>query len=108
MRGSERFGRLGTLIKALLVVLCAFWYGIVSGTLTGECGAVDNCMNESAVPTLAGCPFFFFVQAPVRLTSACAYCLSLTAMVWSSWMTSHFGPAVQFPDVVGVNYSRIL
>ena len=27
-------------------------------------------MHASAVPTLAGCPFFFFVQAPVRLTYA--------------------------------------
>ncbi len=31
---------------------------------------VGNCMHESATPPLAGCPFFFFVQAPGRLTHA--------------------------------------
>ncbi len=72
VRGSERFVRLGTLFQALLLALCAFWYGILSGTLTGECAAGDHCINDSAVATLAGCPFFFFVQAPVRLTYACA------------------------------------
>ena len=39
-----------------LFLLCTFLFGILSGTLTSECGPGDHCMNESVVPT--GCPFF--------------------------------------------------
>ncbi len=109
VRGSERFGRLGTLITALALVLCTFLYGILSGTLTGECGPGDNCMNEPAVPTLAGCPFFFFVPRPG--SSTVNVCMCIVPVFDGNGMVivddSHFGLAVWFRDVVGVNYSRI-
>ncbi len=100
-------GSPGALFNELALVLCTFSYGILSGTLTSESGAGDSSMNESAVPTLAVSPFFiFFAQAPVRLTSACALpVFDGNGMVFVD--DNHFGPAVQFPAVLAVNYSII-
>ena len=64
-------------------------------------------MNESVVPTLAGCPFFFFVQGS-RTVNVCMCIVPVcdgNGMVFVD--DNQLGPAVQFPDVVGVNYSRI-
>ncbi len=86
-----------------------------------------NCMHESAVPTLAGCPFFFFVQAlggllasrhkiPLELLGTEISCS--TVKVCMVIVSVFHGSGAVFVDaildqrssslyVVGMNYSRI-
>jgi hypothetical protein len=97
VRGSERFGRLGTLMKVLALVLCTFVYSILSGTLTGECGPGENCINEAAVPTL--CRFSLFLFRPG--SSTVNVCMCIVPVFDDNGMVfvddNQFGPAVQFP-----------
>jgi hypothetical protein len=104
VRESKRFGRLGTLSMALALVLCTFVYGILSGTLTGECGPGENC--KPPCPLLPFPPFLFRPGS-----STVSVCMCIVPVFDGNGMVfvddNHFGPAVQFPDVVGVIYSRI-
>ena len=63
-------------------------------------------MNESAVLTLA---LSLFLLRPG--SSTVSVCMCILPVFDGNGMVvvedNQFGPAVQFPDVVGVNYSRI-
>ncbi len=57
---------------------------------------VGNCMVESAVPTLAGCPFFF--SSRLQYVNVCMCIVPVFEGNGMAFMhDNHFGPEVQFP-----------